>query len=196
VTMMSGWLLVLCVGFCTVWGSEHYYWKEYTGVVPRDAIAGGRDAAGRRTFIGQAYIHGHGFYVAHIRPGVTEVVVPCYGPKVATSDVKILCSEHPEYFSWVKTSAKTFEADTAGLKVVIGAYDNIGNNGIMHVGRIFYQGAVIVGDVTPFASRKGNVQLWFVFNKVERPANFYEVLVVQEPKLDERSSLIEEIFGN
>jgi hypothetical protein len=96
----------------------------------------------------------------------------------------------------VKTSAKTFEEDTAGLKVVIGAYDNIGNNGIMHVGRIFYQGAVIVGDVTPFASRKGNVQLWFVFNKVERPANFYEVLVVQEPKLDERSRLIEEIFGN
>jgi hypothetical protein len=96
----------------------------------------------------------------------------------------------------VKTSAKTFEEDTAGLKVVIGAYDNIGNKGIMHVGRIFYQGAVIVGDVTPFASRKGNVQLWFVFNKVERPANFYEVLVVQEPKLDERSRLVEEIFGN
>ncbi|RZB40235.1 hypothetical protein BDFB_011384 [Asbolus verrucosus] len=58
----------------------------------------------------------------------------------------------------------------------------------MHIGRIFYQGIVTVGDVTAFKSRKGNVQLWFPFKKVEHAANFYEVLIYTVNDIDPRMS--------
>jgi hypothetical protein len=66
-----------------------YYWKEYAGVIPPDALPGGRDLDGRNTYIGQAYIHGHGLYVAQIFPGKNELDVPCYGVKKADKDIKV-----------------------------------------------------------------------------------------------------------
>ncbi|EFA03860.1 hypothetical protein TcasGA2_TC013978 [Tribolium castaneum] len=171
------WMISACFGA----GSDYYYWREFTGVVPPDALPGGKDADGRRTYIGEAYVHNHGIYVVQIYPGVKEVEVPAYGPKSASFNIKILCTEDPESFFWIKTSAKTYEKDIEGLEPVTAGYDGVGNSGVVNVGRIFYQGEVLVGDVTPYASRKGNVQLWFPFRKMERAVNFYELLVVYVP---------------
>ena len=67
-----------------------YYWREYTGVVPPDAVPGGRDANGQITYIGQAYSEGYGLMIAQIYPGVKEVDVPSYGAKRILTDVKVI----------------------------------------------------------------------------------------------------------
>ncbi|XP_044268764.1 uncharacterized protein LOC123013949 [Tribolium madens] len=169
------------ISVCFAAGSDYYYWREFTGVVPPDALPGGKDADGRDAYIGEAYIHGHGIYVVQIYPGEKEVAVPAYGFKTASFNIKILCTEDPEFFLWIQTTAKNYEKDIVGVEPVTVGYDGVGNSGVVNVGRIFYQGEVLVGDVTPYASRKGNVQLWFPFRKVERAVNFYELLVVYVP---------------
>ncbi|KAJ3653470.1 hypothetical protein Zmor_012719 [Zophobas morio] len=179
-------VLILCLSTVSAHeNSELYYWREYTGEIPHDALPGGVDADGQDTYIGEGYYHDNGFYIAQIYPGVKEVDLPCYGVKTATINIKILCTESPESFHWVKTSSSTFKQDTADFELVVAGYDGNGNNGIMHVGRMFYQGYVTVGDVTPWKTP----HLWFPFNKIERAVNFYEVLVVREVEIEPRLRL-------
>lgn len=57
--------------------------------MPNDALIGGTDQNGKRVYIGQAYIHGHGIYVAQMYPGIKEVEVPCYGVKKTNKLIKV-----------------------------------------------------------------------------------------------------------
>lgn len=66
-----------------------YYWKEYTGVIPPDAIPGGKDLDGQDTFIGQAYFHKHGLYVVQIFPGKMDVKSAWWGVKKTNNDIKV-----------------------------------------------------------------------------------------------------------
>ena len=57
-----------------------YYWRPYHGVVPHDALPGGRDAAGNVTYIGQVLLgFRNGVIPATITPGEKSAVAPYYG---------------------------------------------------------------------------------------------------------------------
>jgi hypothetical protein len=66
-----------------------YYWREYTGGIPVDAIVGGKDYNGKHIFIGQAYIRNKGLVVVQITPGVRQVFAPIYGVKKIDKYVKV-----------------------------------------------------------------------------------------------------------
>ena len=88
-----------------------------------------------------------------------------------------MCTEHPEYFYWIKTTSSTYEQDIVGWVPVKLGYDKVDGGQVNNVGRVFYQGYVIVGDVTPFASAKGNVRLFVTFGNREISLHNYELLV-------------------
>jgi hypothetical protein len=151
-----------------------YYWKEYAGVIPPDALPGGRDLDGRNTYIGQAYIHGHGLYVAQIFPGKNELDVPCYGVKKADKDIKILCTKHADNFEWITTSNKYFHVNMTNKLPVPGGYESVGNKGLLNIGRLTYQGVLKVGRVTSYELE--NAKLFFTHSNIEKQASFYQVL--------------------
>jgi hypothetical protein len=66
-----------------------YYWREYTGEIPKDAIVGGRDANGRSIYIGQAYVKNEGIVAVQITPGVRRVFAPMKGVKQINRYVKV-----------------------------------------------------------------------------------------------------------
>jgi hypothetical protein len=66
-----------------------YYWREYTGIIPRDAIAGGANINGEQIYIGQAYVKNSGFIPAQINGGVKEVYVPISGVQKIDERIKV-----------------------------------------------------------------------------------------------------------
>lgn len=61
---------------------EHFYdyfWREYNGEIPNDAIIGGISSNGDNIYIGQAYVHNYGLIPGQIRPKIDEIVAIEYG---------------------------------------------------------------------------------------------------------------------
>jgi hypothetical protein len=46
-----------------------YYWRDYYGKIPDDAVEGGKDIRGNPTYIGQAFVLHHGILIGQIYPG-------------------------------------------------------------------------------------------------------------------------------
>ncbi|RZB38911.1 DUF3421 domain containing protein [Asbolus verrucosus] len=126
-------------------------------------------------YIGQAYIHGHGLYVGQIIPGETEIAVPCYGVKKTNYLIKILCTKHKENFSWLKTNAATFQTDTIDRHAVIGGYDHVNNNGVLHVGRVMHQGMLKFGNIASYSV--DTVWFYFPHKDKEQRSGSYQVLI-------------------
>lgn len=67
-----------------------YYWRDYKGIVPQDAILGGRDKYNQPTFIGQALIKEGGIMPCTIYNGNKTVDVEYYGHLKTDTHVKVL----------------------------------------------------------------------------------------------------------
>lgn len=73
-----------------------YYWRQYLGEIPPDAIPGGRDESGRTTYIGQAYIvheslrSRSAIVPVEIYAGRKSVDIPLFGVRQnTTTDIKV-----------------------------------------------------------------------------------------------------------
>lgn len=73
-----------------------YYWRQYLGEIPPDAIVGGHDSSGKLTYIGQAYIISNrldsqcAIIPVEIHQGIPSVNVPIFGVKEnTTTDIKV-----------------------------------------------------------------------------------------------------------
>lgn len=65
-----------------------YYWKDYDGTIPEDAVSAGEDLNGI-FYIGQAYIHNYGLMLGTIISGKKEIIVPCYGVRNSMGNIKV-----------------------------------------------------------------------------------------------------------
>ncbi|KAF2893371.1 hypothetical protein ILUMI_12802 [Ignelater luminosus] len=122
-----------------------FYWKNFTGKIPKDAIPGGRDKEGKTTYIGQARLQN-----GPIIPGQIDrvskklfyyYIAVGYG---VTENVKILCSEHPEKFEWIKTNVEGLQTLTR-KHFVPGGFDD---GYPLLIGRANVKGQIVVGKVT------------------------------------------------
>ncbi|KAF5302097.1 hypothetical protein FQR65_LT08648 [Abscondita terminalis] len=88
-----------------------YYWRDYQGLVPSDAIVGGVDLDGIKTYIGQFSVEAQygqqkskiHLLPATIRIGVVGAYAPYYGRVVYanhTDNVKVLCGPYASRFWW------------------------------------------------------------------------------------------------
>jgi hypothetical protein len=81
-------LLLVPLSFCQD-STVDYYWREYTGIIPRDAVAGGANINREQVYIGQAYVKNHGLITAQINAGVKEVWVPIDGVQKIDQHIKV-----------------------------------------------------------------------------------------------------------
>ena len=66
-----------------------YYWREYKGAIPQDAVVAGQDGRSQKAYIGQAYVKGFGLMVIHIRPNAKELYAPICGVKNVNEHIKV-----------------------------------------------------------------------------------------------------------
>jgi hypothetical protein len=79
-------LLLIPLASCT---DANYYWREYTGKIPPDAVVGGADINGENVYIGQAYVKNSGLIPAQINAGVKEVYAPIKGAQKVDRHIKV-----------------------------------------------------------------------------------------------------------
>ena len=66
-----------------------YYWRDYNGTIPHDALVAGQDGQHRNVFIGQAYIRNLGLIVIHITPGEREFYVAVRGVHKVHNHIRV-----------------------------------------------------------------------------------------------------------
>ncbi|RZC14261.1 DUF3421 domain containing protein, partial [Asbolus verrucosus] len=154
-----------------------YYWRNYNGVVPKDALPGGKDNRGRNTYIGQVYMHENGLFICEIYPGIQQVEVQCYGVQKVDAGIKILCTQSKNSFMWLPTSAATFHVDSINRHVVVGGnnYRAKQNSGVLNIGRVMFDGALKVGAVT--GHNVGAAVMYFAHKNKQQSTQVYETLV-------------------
>ncbi|KAB0794123.1 hypothetical protein PPYR_13743 [Photinus pyralis] len=91
---------------------QYYYWRDYTGIVPNDAIAGGVDSHGRTTYVAQISvpaIQDPTRLRVEAIPAVLQaekmsVYAPYNGNVISTNasstSVKVLCAPNSIHFIW------------------------------------------------------------------------------------------------
>ncbi|KAF2879110.1 hypothetical protein ILUMI_27058 [Ignelater luminosus] len=137
-------LLGLCVFYTNVKANcnvEGYYWRDYTGETPADALAGGTDVNGKPIYIGQ--IFNLRFLIpAKIYENDKTAYYEYGGPEHSIKDnIKILCTQHPEHFKWVRTNNEEIKLMTSG-HLVIGGYEP---GCTTYIGRVRHAGEILVG---------------------------------------------------
>ncbi|XP_018562462.1 uncharacterized protein LOC108904402 [Anoplophora glabripennis] len=163
--------------FCDI--NYDYYWRDYTGDIPGDAVEGGRDVNNRKTYIGQVFVKNHGIIPVTIYPGIKSVTANINGIHRLSSYIKILCSSSKENFKWFPADANRLHVQTINKHLVRGGVEY---GLVSNIGRIKYQGELLVAKVCGF--NVGNAKLFFPAGNEEKHAESYEVLIYDGPDLN------------
>ena len=89
---------------------------------------------------------------------------------------QILCTSNANFLSWENATGSDLHLTTTGKQLVIGGYE-IGK--MINVGRVMYQGELIVGKVLVY--NKGAANLHFIGGGTEVSVPSYQVLVENFP---------------
>ncbi|XP_031354186.1 uncharacterized protein LOC116178742 [Photinus pyralis] len=114
-TLLSFFLAVAITQLCggaIISSVEDYFWRDYSGIVPKDAYAAGTDANGQPTYVAQISIP----YVRDPRRSTVDVIpavlrageVEVYAPynfdvtyvSAINSSLKVLCVYSSSYYKW------------------------------------------------------------------------------------------------
>ncbi|KAJ3659097.1 hypothetical protein Zmor_010804 [Zophobas morio] len=167
--------LVLIICLNQTHSTPDYYWREYTGQIPEDAVEGGKDLRGNPTYIGQAFVLHHGILIGTIYPGQKTLTTSKEGIHVTSVGNKILCSHHKHNFEWVPGQASTLHITTINKHLVPGGIEW---GKVLNIGRIKYQGELIVGKVC--SGTIGRAKLYFPYKNEEIDVSSYEILTYKE----------------
>ncbi|KAG5868476.1 hypothetical protein JTB14_013079 [Gonioctena quinquepunctata] len=152
-----------------------YYWRDYTGRIPSDAVPGGYDLNHETTYIGQVIVEDVGILPGIIYPGVKEMLIPEHGVKKVDYYIKIFCSPHKHAFKWIPVTDQKFKVQTINEHLVKGGIEK---NNLLDIGRIAYQGEVVTGKiVTNSPDYPDTAPMFFVYKNEEHKTTNYEVLV-------------------
>uniref|UniRef100_A0A1Y1MK88 Uncharacterized protein n=1 Tax=Photinus pyralis TaxID=7054 RepID=A0A1Y1MK88_PHOPY len=148
-----------------------YYWRDYVGEIPYDAVPGGIDKSGQPTYIGQAYIKGFELLPATITAGSTTAMASAYNIAMPVNkNIKILCSNQLDKFSWLVTKSEEAHLIT-NCHLVIGGSEV---DEIVHIGRVNHHGQTVIGKV--FSYRPVFKGLWIPHDGHELNFASYEIL--------------------
>jgi hypothetical protein len=164
--------IIFLLHHCGVGSLENYYWREYVGRVPEDAIVAGKTAADKNVYIGQGYLKNAGLIVGSIFPGVKELHVPYDGDKKLDKSIKILCGPQDNFY-WMSTNYNNLQLEVIDKHAVIGGHEDA--HGSMNIGRISHGGDIIVGKVTSYWP--GKAYFYFVDNGSEKRVDSYQILM-------------------
>ncbi|KAF2897977.1 hypothetical protein ILUMI_08198 [Ignelater luminosus] len=128
--------------------TDDYCWRDYDGVAPSDALRGGTDRTGRPIYIGQA-LYDKKLIPGKIHENATEIHIEFFNVHVINESLKILCTQHPEKFEWVKTKHDEI-LDMKDKHIFEGGYEK----GVTtYIGRAISHGEMTVGKVICWVDR-------------------------------------------
>ncbi|RZC31892.1 hypothetical protein BDFB_013372, partial [Asbolus verrucosus] len=174
----------LVIATTAVTPEPDYYWRDFDGSIPSDAVLGTNDQE-VNTYVGNAGIYGGGLLIGQLFPNDSYITVTGKPEPVQTTDkfVKILCSQHPELLQWFPVNSDTF--DTIPFHLVQGGWEvnppiDI-YDGIIHVGRVLHNNRMVIGKVIGYENGAGH-WLYFHDGDEELHATEYEILVYDIPR--------------
>ncbi|KAK5638897.1 hypothetical protein RI129_013192 [Pyrocoelia pectoralis] len=149
-----------------------YYWRDYSGKTPSDAVIGGYDATETPTYVGQVYKKNYELLPATFTLDCTNGITTAHG-RVVYSDknMKILCSAEPEKMKWYPTKVGELDKLSDCTLVVGGSEDEH----VLHIGRVKYHGQTIIGKV--FSRGHGARGLWIPYRDGSVHFTSYDILV-------------------
>ena len=148
-----------------------YYWRDYLGEIPSDAVAGGMNRADKPTYIGQVYIKGVELLPATIRRNTLNATTSAHNKEIyANKNIKILCSNEIDKLTWIATKSNELHL-LSNCNLVIGGSEV---DHTLYIGRVNHGGRTIIGKV--FSRRKGFNGLWIPYNGHEINFKTFEVL--------------------
>ncbi|KAK4874547.1 hypothetical protein RN001_013907 [Aquatica leii] len=121
---------------------QSYYWADFEGLIPEDAIAGGQDENGEAIFIGQV-LYGDKLLPAKIYSYDTNAYFAWGVEQIAKENIKILCSLYPERFKWLDTTKDTVHL-LINAHLVKGGWDSPYD---VYIGRAFHKMQTLVGKI-------------------------------------------------
>ncbi|KAB0794040.1 hypothetical protein PPYR_13660 [Photinus pyralis] len=174
-------ILILQVYDSTSFIYEEYYWQDYEGKIPDEALVGGKDATGMPIYIGQAYYFSK-LLPAKIYKGDNNAYV-AWGSEIKVSEhIKILCTPHPERFKWVQTKKNEIHK-LINHKLVKGGWEPSYD---LYIGRAFHKSQTLVGSVKVAGRPSLNLGLHISSNGAQVVVNDFEILTyVPEKNLTE-----------
>ncbi|KAK4877867.1 hypothetical protein RN001_010373 [Aquatica leii] len=117
-----------------------YYWKEYFGDIPHDAVKGGTDKNGNPTYIGQVYSKEYELLPATIYYGCLTATASAYNKRLEfAKNIKILCSHDQSTVSWVATKNEETPLLT-NCHLVVGGSE-VGQT--LNIGRVNHNGRTV-----------------------------------------------------
>lgn len=67
----------------------NYFWRNYDGRIPADAVLGGQTNESRITYIGHGFVGKYGIVPGMIYSGVETMDVPIYGVERLKSNIEV-----------------------------------------------------------------------------------------------------------
>ncbi|KAF5271205.1 hypothetical protein FQA39_LY08212 [Lamprigera yunnana] len=123
--------------------SDDFYWRDYNGDVPKDALPGGMNREHKPTYIGQAVSQGV-LVPGEIIGGVKKMYYfGDYSGRIETENIKIFCTKHPENFEWAKTNVKDVKL-ISKLRLIPGGFSH---SEVVYIGRGIAENMLSVGKV-------------------------------------------------
>ncbi|XP_031334297.1 uncharacterized protein LOC116164286 [Photinus pyralis] len=96
-----------------------YYWREYKGMLPVDALPGGYDTKGQTTYIGQMHDPKYGLLPAVVYADTKTLSTMADGQtRSLNKNAKILCTGVPSMFKWIPTDVSAIH-QLAGYHLVV-----------------------------------------------------------------------------
>lgn len=142
-------VLVVCLFYINGKGYAHfiedYCWRDYEGVVPPDALKAGKARDGSPIYVGQTLYDGK-LIPGKIHENANEIHIEFHTAHNLTENIKILCTEYPEMFEWVKTHYDKV-LDLANVHLFEGGFEK---GYLTYVGRQVSHGELTVGKVVCF----------------------------------------------
>ncbi|KAF2895658.1 hypothetical protein ILUMI_10517 [Ignelater luminosus] len=130
---------------CSTDDCFEYCWRDYVGIIPEDAFAGGMDKRGKPTYIGQA-LHEDKLIPGQIFVNDDKVHFEWAFEAYAKSEnVKILCTERPGAFEWIDTTNEDVNDLALNETLFYGGFEP---NHFTYIGRALADGVTNVGKIT------------------------------------------------
>ena len=120
-----------------------YYWREFNGVIPQDALPGGINSDGETTYIGQV------FSKDLVIPAKIDIVNSSvsyewgYEEFFVDENIKILCAKYPQQFLWLSTGNGLL-GQLKDKHLIVGGYEEDAN---IYIGRIQLEDELALGKV-------------------------------------------------
>ncbi|KAJ3660737.1 hypothetical protein Zmor_005173 [Zophobas morio] len=167
--------LLLCqltLVFGNKWDCADYYWRDYFGTIPYDAVPAGKDHNGNNRYIGLVYIRGFELLPATILPQQGVAQTTAYTHVLTTSQyVKILCSPYKAALEWIHVQSKDLH-DYESRNLIPGGSE-VGES--LYIGRVFENGDVIIGKI--FRHERANRGIWYPVGDTFKNSLTYELLL-------------------